>query len=362
MNAFPRSSGEVTVAWLDGVLESRLQGASAVSCECADIGAGVGVLGEIVRMQVTYDRPTSAPTTFIGKFASSGHEAREIADTFGFYESEVRFCRELAGETPLHSPECLYAEHDPETQDFALLLEDVRDAAIADQIEGCSPERAELVVRSVARLHGAYWGDARLERIAWLHRLSDPHFLVEIPAMYRRNAPVSLERLGGDVPDWFPSVSATYCERLPRMLRALDALPRTLIHGDYRLDNMLFGRGAGAAPLTVLDWQIVLNGPGIFDVGYFLAQSLESDARRAHERDLLAIYRDELSKHGVAEQGYEQLYQAYRLVCLYCLIYPMNGGAAMDFDSPRSIELLRALATRAFRAIEDHGALELLER
>ncbi len=361
MNAFPRSSGEVTVAWLQRVLESRLDGASVTAFECSDIGAGVGVLGEIVRLELSYDKKTSAPVTLIGKFASSGREAREIADTFGFYESEVRFYRELASQTPLRSPECLFAEHDAETQDFALLLEDVRDAAMADQVLGCSPERAELAIRSVARMHGSFWGDARLDRLPWLHRLRDPNFLVEVPAMFRRNAPVSLERLVGRVPEWFPPVAERYAACLPAMLRALDALPRTFIHGDYRLDNMLFGAGAGAPPLTVLDWHIALNGPGIFDVGYFLAQSLDSEVRRAHERDLLAIYAEELAKHGGPQLDREPLLQSYRLVCLYCLLYPMTGGAAMDFDSPRSIELLRALATRAFRAIEDHGALALLE-
>ena len=39
--------------------------------------------------------------------------------------------------------------------------------------------------------------------------------------------------------------------------------PQGLVHGDYRLDNMLFGEAGADRPLTVVDWQTVTWGPAI---------------------------------------------------------------------------------------------------
>ena len=46
------------------------------------------------------------------------------------------------------------------------------------------------------------------------------------------------------------------------------------MHGDYRLDNMLFGRPGSLRDLTVVDWQTVTWGPAMTDVAYFLGCAL----------------------------------------------------------------------------------------
>ena len=43
-----------------------------------------------------------------------------------------------------------------------------------------------------------------------------------------------------------------------------------LVHGDYRLDNMLFGTAGADRALTVVDWQTVSWGPALTDLAYFL--------------------------------------------------------------------------------------------
>ena len=122
----------------------------------------------------------------------------------------------------------------------------------------------------------------------------------------------------------------------------------------------MFGTLNGQPILTVIDWHIVIQGPGMYDLAYFLSQSLNVEDRRDHEHDLLALYHDRLVQQGVQNTNLEQLFEIYRLGCLYCLIYPINAGAVIDLDSPRSVELMHCIAERSFAAIEDHNALELL--
>jgi aminoglycoside phosphotransferase (APT) family kinase protein len=55
-----------------------------------------------------------------------------------------------------------------------------------------------------------------------------------------------------------------------RLLAVLNSMPQTLLHGDYKVANL--GMSASENPSTiVLDWQDAARGPGVLDLGYFLA-------------------------------------------------------------------------------------------
>ena len=84
---------------------------------------------------------------------------------------------------------------------------------------------------------------------------------------------------------------------MPEYLERLDALTPTLLHGDPRLDNLLFRRSE-ASPVIV-DWQGLSKGPGMLDVGYFLTQSLTVGDRKHHSSALVDAYRLELVAQGV---------------------------------------------------------------
>ena len=54
--------------------------------------------------------------------------------------------------------------------------------------------------------------------------------------------------------------------------------PFAVIHGDYRLDNLMFG--ADADDVVAVDWQTLAVGPPARDVAYFLGTSIQVDERR----------------------------------------------------------------------------------
>ncbi|MEI7554832.1 phosphotransferase family protein [Candidatus Chlorohelix sp.] len=67
-----------------------------------------------------------------------------------------------------------------------------------------------------------------------------------------------------DLPDliW---VSEWLKEHLP------DSPPSTLVHGDYRLDNVIIGKGQPASIIAILDWELATLGDPLADVGYLLS-------------------------------------------------------------------------------------------
>ena len=66
----------------------------------------------------------------------------------------------------------------------------------------------------------------------------------------------------------------------------------SLIHGDYRLDNMLFH--PDGKQIWVVDWQTLGVGLPARDLSYFAATSLEPDVRARVERDLVGDYHSAL--------------------------------------------------------------------
>ena len=60
--------------------------------------------------------------------------------------------------------------------------------------------------------------------------------------------------------------------------------PRTLIHGDFRLDNMMFRDHEYGTEFALLDWQLPYQANPMWDVVYFLAGNFEPAWRRRHQR------------------------------------------------------------------------------
>jgi hypothetical protein len=113
-----------------------------------------------------------------------------------------------------------------------------------------------------------------------------------ITALY----PGFLDRYG----DQIAPAHRMVCERLVGAFDAYLAAESTrggmkgLVHGDYRLDNLLFGVEGADRALTVVDWQTVSWGPALTDLAYFLGCSLPTEDRRAHYDALLQAYHEAL--------------------------------------------------------------------
>lgn len=357
----PQKPNEISVSWLNTVMSPQLaHDASIRTFDTEVIGEGMGFLSDIYRFTLHWDRPTGNPQSLIAKFATSNLELRALIGAHKHYENEVHFYQELAVDTPVKTPTSYLSENNSETHDTLLLLEDISTNATIDQIQGCSLSLAERAVETLAKLHGHWWEHSKLDNLPWLLKLCDPLYTNSIPEFYRNNSPIAVERLGKRVPDWYPKIQEQHANHLPNIMRQMYQYPLTLVHGDFRLDNLLLDTENGQPTLTIIDWQMTMHAPGMYDLGYFLSQSLTIKDRRANEKALLDLYYKRLCQHGVQNTSPEQIYEAYRLVCLWRLITPIVHAATFDVNNPRETEFAYCIAERAFAAIEDHNVLELL--
>ena len=122
-------------------------------------------------------------------------------------------------------------------------------------------------------------------------------------ASYRRNRALFVERFGSLVGEDMIARMDDVQERLPEMTSSLTRAPYTLLHGDYRLDNILF-RPDGQ--IVVLDYQLMGVGRPGSDVAYFITTALTPDHRGA-EAELLRRYHETLVAAGVDDYSHDDL-------------------------------------------------------
>jgi thiamine kinase-like enzyme len=354
VDEFPRRVGEVTTSWLqDQVGGHELRGFSLER-----IAQGVGFIGELYRVRLDWAHPSSEPASVVLKTAVQDPAAKQVAALFDFFGKEVNFYRLLAPRTAAPVPKCYAAFFDPAEQDFVILMEDGGAGSLLDQVDGCDEARARIVVEELASLHASWWQSSELEAIDWLPRWSAPLYAVGVPQAIAQAWPHVGALLADSVPAWFRARWDDYHQAVPSMLQRLDGMARTLAHGDARLDNLLFDTGSHR--VMMIDWQVPVQGPGVFDVGYFLSQSLPTELRRRIEADILTFYRRCLVERGVDAPSMDQLWDGYRTACLFSFVYPVIGGSNTQDGDTHGVRLLQTAASRCIATIADQSAMELL--
>lgn len=271
---------------------------------------GTGQMGDCLRLALTYSAEVDAPPTLVAKLPSSDETSRATGMAMRTYEVEVRFYQQLAARLPVRSPVCHHAEIDLASGDFVLLLEDLAPAVQGDQVAGCSVDEAALVVDEAARLHAPLWGSPELDGLDWAVRWSQES-QDAMQAMMTVLWPNFVERYGDQLDDDVVEMGYRFIAGLPAYY-ANRPEPHTVIHNDYRLDNLLLGTAEGGPPVAVVDWQTVGVGPALLDVSYFLGAGLLVDDRRAHEEDLVRRYHEALLAAGVEGFDWERCWSDYR--------------------------------------------------
>ncbi len=343
-----RLPGELTAHWLEEALGTGpIRGLRVEP-------VGTGQMSETRRVRLDYGPgASSGPATILLKTASEDENSRAAGVGLGVYEREVSFYRELAPRIGGPLPACHLAVIDPEEGWFTLVLEDVAPALQGDQIAGCSVEQARLAIRELARLHAPVFADPQLGATAWLNRGSplDQALVTQLLSAF-------LERFAG-------RVSAEHQDVCRRFVASLDGWaadrrpPLGLVHGDYRLDNMLFGSDDAPRGFVAVDWQTVSWGPVMTDAAYFLGGSLSIENRRAHEQTLVREYHGALHAHGVRGFAWADCWLEYRRQAFLGIL--MTVAPAMIVQrTERGDEMFLAALERYAQQVLDLDALELL--
>jgi len=368
MTAPPTTTSEISADWMTEALRGSGTIGSDVSVASvrADANAaGVGFMGEVACVDVEYAGDAGdAPDRVVAKFPTSSPEVRTLMHPTRVYEREHRFYEQIAKQSPVRTPDLYHVtcevSDDPMSEQYMLLLEDLGDLELGDQLAGVSPEQAEAALVGLARHHARFWDRAGLENAPFIPTINGPLNKAG-QGIYDASLPGFKEVFSSALlPEMVP-IAENYGSNHPQLLDRFAAMPHTLVHFDYRADNLFFDSSAGGAgSVVVIDWQSISVGGGSADVGYFLGQNLSIADRRAHEDDLLHRYHDTLIAEGVTGYGFDQFFQDYRVAVVYGWVIPVFAVGSLDTSSERAMALWTAVLERIQDAIFHHNAQEFI--
>jgi hypothetical protein len=333
----PASPAELTPEWVTTVMRDagvlpngrvRLVTVRPLS------GGGTGFTGDTVRVLLEYEDAPDAPSSVIAKFPTTDRPTRGMLEAFDAYAREIRFYQRYAHRLPCPTPAYLGADYDTKgakhtgprmsrlidalpdrvqlkvTADvakfmraskrrYALLIEDLGgDTTVYDLTS--PPDNAQLAaaLEELAALHAAFW------HVGGLH--GDDVFravLTTTPGLYQTVGRKRCLALAQELwADWLTVADVA------ALREALDRFPEdvarvnqkiTMIHGDPRSDNILYGADG---KVVLLDWSLAGHAHPGYDVAYLLSSCLGTD-RIGARHELLERYEGALARNGVEIDG-----------------------------------------------------------
>lgn len=347
----------IDASWLNEVFTANgvAQGAAVTAVEFQGF-IGTGQTGSNGRFALTWDDPADRPTSLVAKFPSSDPDARVTAFASGAYLREWNFYANIVDTVRIRTPRVHASHFDADGQHFVLLMDDIVGAEQGDQIAGLTLDDAAIAVEEAVQLHAPRWGDPSLNALLG-GGLSMEERSFGLGMAYAATRDGFLARLGHRLDADVVELVHALTPLVAAWVQGLGA-PNTVVHMDYRPDNLMFGRQPGAAPIVVVDWQTVSDGPALTDVAYLLGGSFEPARRAEVERDLIVAYQRGLVANGV-DHSFDDCWRDYRFGSVWGVV--MTVIATMyAAETERGNDMLVAMANRHGHHALDLGAMALL--
>lgn len=342
MTTTPRCLADVTVDWMAATL-----GLSLESIDVTQIAQGHGFMGQLARVTLSSHEP-GAPKSVIVKLPTSDPGGHFIGEMMRVWEREHRFYAEIAPLLNIRVPKALCNIGEPP----CLVLEDLAPAVPGDHVAGATLDQARRSIDLLSRHHSAWFEHPSLDSFTWMPGLDDPSVLT-IGDTFAMGWPLFQERFRGQLPDRCFDWCEQFVATVPEWIAGHYNDPVTIIHGDFRLDNLFF---LSDGDVAVIDWQMSMRAPGQTDLVYFCANNLSVEMRREHESALIDRYVAGLHAGGVPSNlvNVDSVRRGYLEGLLF---YAMSFGASLltiDPANERGAALFDALVRRTFAAVDDH--------
>lgn len=282
------SLDQATPLWMQAVLQQAGIDAPRISITGSS-PVGHGNLSMTGRVSITYNaNAADAVRSVVCKITSDIDAAVEIASMQDVYRREAAAYAFFGDCPPFATPRCYWSNAGSDGKSLNLVLQDLTEQTRAvDQVTGCSQAEALAVGAELARLHTAYWGHPELNTANWL--LDRKARAPRSAEVQRAAAVVFRDRFAQRLPNACFDVIDHFAEHAERIILALPE-GKALIHGEPRVDNVLFEDMPTGHRAWLIDWQFATRGSPMFDLAYFLAGSLTPDDRRAIEGQLIASH------------------------------------------------------------------------
>ena len=355
--SIPNTPDDITPQWLTEALCSTGTLPNAVVTSlCIETIAELTCAGQLARLHLNFSQSQSTlPGRLVVKLHAPDEPLRAKTRPFTPDKREILFYQQLANATHLRTPHCYYSAMSVADGKYVRILEDLAPAKVGNQIKGSTMEETALALRAIAGFHAHWWQSEKLEGFDWLAGLPTDSDSINpwILDQYRNAFPIFVSKVGVLLTD----AAKAFGEQLPEKLTNKSQFrkpPRTLVHGDFRLENVFFGASLGKSGFAVIDWQDISRGEGVWDVAWFIGGCLQvTPNRQVEEQQLLKIYHETLKANGVNGYTFEACWEDYRLAMSRYFVQAVLMVASLNPENDRDNKLAQAVAERFIAAITD---------
>ena len=210
----------------------------------------------------------------------------------------------------------------------------------------------------LAKFQASWWNSPRLDRLDWAP-LKDAEAGV-YQELYAGAWESLIRKVGDGMPRGLRLLGDRLGSEIPKIKAKLAKSPRTIIHGDYRLDNCFLLADGESQSLVVFDWEFCARSRGVYDVATFASEAFPPQQRRNEELSLLQTYHSTLASNGVSDYSFEECLSDYRLSMLDMVVFWVVSGGYCDYSGERATVYLHNSLKRFDAAISDLACTELL--
>jgi hypothetical protein len=353
-NTFPLPTRieDLTTEWFRTALRVKYPEVTLRNARLLDINHGTCTK---IRFALDLDAASKAagiPERVILKGGFEPH-SRMMAYMHG---QEVHAYADVAPHSPLRFPNCHFAGFDAEAGQGIVIMDDLAWRGVTF-LHPQRPETPEAVAQRLTRLarhHAMTWDRPDIRpggRFDWATHIADATYFSTVfkPDIWKgyvdsaRGAAASV--CFHDL-DWMIGVMDklnAFCRTLPTML----------IHGDTHLGNLYVDTDGEPGFFDSLPHL----APAMYEISYHVTGALDVPVRGAHERHLVAHYREELIRCGVAAPSLDAF--MHQFGCFLANGYAIFLVNASEFQ-PEAINT--AYTARFSSAMLDHDTIGLVER
>ncbi len=215
-----------------------------------------------------------------------------------------------------------------------------------------------LAIDQLVKLHAPFWG--KVDSLDWVPHIANSYHADNMQSLASIGADGLMEKFGDYLTPLYRQHHAAFLERLPDLQAGMDSAPVTLCHGDYRMENLLYGNQPHHDAAAVIDWQGPLRARGMNDVALFLGQSTQIDVRRSHERALIDRYASGLKEAGIDAGDSIELWNEYRYSLLYNWVYVTVVAGTLDTSNATAFAWMAQMVARQSAVTEDLALFDQL--
>lgn len=348
----PQTTKDINAPWLTEVLRDAgiLRKAAVRAVDVHPIGLGLGFLSGRARVTINYDlAEEGAPASVVVKLPASVKESVDFAESSHAYEREIRFYREVAPFTPIRVPRMFATIMEPADDVFILVMEDLKGLTAGDQVNGMSRAQVLAAVRTIAPLHARWWNGDQGQDLPWVPSVEQQLKMLSLsPEAICKAWPLFLEDFGHCLPPGGRALGERINRHLEGIFAAFVKGTRTLVHFDYRADNLFIDDLTKKAPIVVLDWQLTMWGLGAYDLARLAGGSIVAAERGGHHEEIVECWHQGLLSGGVTGYTREAAWHDYRLSAIMAMLNPVQFHYMFKTGGGRGVALGVAMTERFF--------------